>query len=60
MKYPVLIVTYARPEGLRRIIEAAQEAGVTRFYVAIDGPRNKETEASQQIIHKFYLFGSTL
>ena len=51
MKYPVLIVTYARPEGLRRIIEAAQEAGVTRFYVAIDGPRNKEIEASQQVMH---------
>ncbi len=53
MKYPVLIVTYARPEGLRRIIEVALKAGVTQFYVAIDGPRNKEIEASQQVMHEY-------
>ena len=50
--YPVLIVTYARPEGLERILKSAIEAGITVFYVAIDGPRNKEIADFQSEMSK--------
>ena len=55
--YPVLIITYARPEGLERILKSAIDAGVTVFYVAIDGPRNKEIAECQldmsKLLQKF-------
>ena len=38
--YPVLIVTYARPQGPKRLLEISYQSGVRDFYVAIDGPKN--------------------
>ena len=45
--YPVLIVTYARPEGLRKILEISSSAGARDIYVAIDGPKDELTASKQ-------------
>jgi len=63
IKYPLLIITYARPEGLSRIIDSAIKSGVTVFYVAIDGPRNIEIATSQKFMHSLlekYAFDSKI
>lgn len=39
--YPVLIVTFARLDGLERLVSSGLAAGIRDFYVAIDGPRNE-------------------
>lgn len=36
---PALIIAYARPEGVKSLIESCIENGVKRIYVAIDGPK---------------------
>ena len=46
--FPVLIVTYARPIGLTRLLEVSHASGVRDIYVAIDGPKN-EVVASKQV-----------
>lgn len=42
-----LIVTYARLDGVLNLIESLRNSGVLRIYVAIDGPRNSQTEEIQ-------------
>ena len=37
---PVLIITYARPDGLASILKTLEELGPRRVYIAIDGPKN--------------------
>ena len=37
---PLLIIAFARPDGVRRILEIAIKAGVAEIYVSVDGPRN--------------------
>jgi len=54
MTSPVLIVTYARSSGLIRLLESCASAGVKRFYVAIDGPRN-QLSLDEQALMKNYL-----
>lgn len=39
---PVLIVGFRRYENLRRILQICDNAGVTRIYVTLDGPRSEE------------------
>lgn len=46
--FPVLIVAYARPEGLRKLLEISYASGIRNIYVAIDGPKNEEV-ANRQI-----------
>lgn len=41
---PVLIVGFRRYENLRKILQICDNAGVTRIYVTLDGPRSKEDE----------------
>jgi hypothetical protein len=53
--FPVLIISYARPEGLERIINSALLAGITNFYIAIDGPKNFEIAQSQVLMEEFLL-----
>jgi hypothetical protein len=36
----VLVVAYLRPDNLRRILEISQSAGVTKFFISVDFPRN--------------------
>ncbi len=38
---PLLIIAFARPDGVRRILEIAIESGVSRIYISMDGPRDK-------------------
>jgi hypothetical protein len=44
---PVLIVTYARPQGLKNLLELSVNSGVKNFYVAIDGPKNSQVRNLQ-------------
>ena len=44
---PVLIVTYARPQGLKNLLELSMNSGVKNFYVAIDGPKNSRVQYLQ-------------
>ncbi len=44
---PVLIITYARPQGLKNLLELSLNSGVNRFYVAIDGPKNSQVQNLQ-------------
>lgn len=37
---PLLIIAFARPEGVRRIIDLAITYGVSKIFVSTDGPRN--------------------
>jgi len=53
MKPPVLIVTYARSAGLIRLLEECAGAGITKFYVAIDGPRTDLALDQQRIMREF-------
>ncbi len=46
--FPLLIVTYARPEGVKRLLEASFSSGCREIYVAIDGPKNEEVALKQQ------------
>jgi hypothetical protein len=46
--FPVLIVTFARPEGLKKLLEVSYASGAREIYVAIDGPKN-EVVAIQQV-----------
>lgn len=49
---PVLIIAYARAEGVRNLIEASIGNNVNRIYVAIDGPKNDKTAEKQEEIMK--------
>jgi hypothetical protein len=53
MKPPVLIVTYARSGGLIRLLEDCASAGITKFYVAVDGPRSDLVLDQQRIMREF-------
>lgn len=44
---PVLIITYARPDGLASILKTLEELGPRRVYIAIDGPKNLEIKELQ-------------
>ena len=52
--YPALIVAFARQDGLERLVAAGLEAGITKFYIAIDGPKN-HTHRETQSRMKTYL-----
>lgn len=51
--YPALIITFAREDGLERLVMAALNAGVEKFYIAIDGCRNDLHRESQLRMHSF-------
>jgi hypothetical protein len=51
--YPALIVTFAREEGLQRLICAGIDSGIKRFYIAIDGPRTDEHRSTQKRMHDY-------
>lgn len=48
--FPVLIVTYARPEGVKRLLETSYASGAREIYIAIDGPRNDAVATKQLAI----------
>lgn len=50
--YPVLIISYARPEGVRSLIESCIANNVTDIYVAIDGPKSEGLKSRQDEIVK--------
>jgi hypothetical protein len=45
-----LIITFARPDGVQRLLKAGIDAGVETFFVAIDGPRTAEHSLLQNRI----------
>jgi hypothetical protein len=51
--YPALIVAFAREDGLERLVKIGINAGVKKFYVAIDGPKNDLHKASQIRMHSY-------
>jgi hypothetical protein len=51
--YPALIVAFAREDGLERLVTIGITAGVKKFYVAIDGPKNEFHRASQSRMHSY-------
>lgn len=53
--YPALIIVFARPDGLERLIKIGIESGVKKFYVAIDGPRTAEHRLSQIKIREYLI-----
>jgi hypothetical protein len=44
---PVLILGYMRFEGILRNLEACQKAGVSRVYLALDGPKDFDSQEFQ-------------
>ena len=48
--YPALIIAYARPDGVRNLIQSCVANEVTNIYVAIDGPKSKEMKLKQDEI----------
>jgi len=48
--YPVLIISYARPEGVRSLIQTCVNNEVTNIYVAIDGPKSDDMKSRQDQI----------
>lgn len=38
--YPALIITYARPDGVSRLLDICHSVGLRKVYIAIDGPSN--------------------
>ncbi len=48
--YPALIITFARPEGLLRLLNIGIDSGVKKFYVAVDGPRTEKQHELQREI----------
>lgn len=50
--FPVLIVAYARPEGVKRLLEVSYSSGSSEIYVAIDGPKNEAVATKQQTTMK--------
>ena len=53
--YPALIITFARPDGLERLIKIGIDSGVKKFYVAIDGPRTAEHRVTQEKIREYLI-----
>lgn len=47
---PALIIAYARPNGVRSLIESCIKNGVIRIYVAIDGPKENTSVNRQKEI----------
>jgi len=47
---PVLIVAYSRPEGISYLLRILETVGVTRVYIAIDGPKNLKDKNIQESI----------
>jgi hypothetical protein len=45
--YPALIISYARPEGVRDLIESCVSNGVTEIFIAIDGPKSDALRSRQ-------------
>jgi hypothetical protein len=45
--FPVLILGYMRFEGILRNLQACQKAGISRVYLAMDGPRDSEAKELQ-------------
>lgn len=50
--HAALIVAYARPEGVERLLKRCRESGVTRIYIAIDGPKSETVNSIQSKILK--------
>ena len=48
--YPALIIAYARPDGVRNLIQSCVTNEVTNIYVAIDGPKSEEMKFKQDQI----------
>lgn len=48
--YPVLIISYARPDGVRNLIQSCIVNNVTDIYIAIDGPKSEEMKIRQDQI----------
>lgn len=46
--FPVLIVTYARPDGVKRLLELSYSSGSREIYVAIDGAKDEVTARKQR------------
>ncbi len=51
--YPALIISFARKEGLERLVTASLNAGIKKIYVAIDGPKNDIHLAVQSKMRSF-------
>lgn len=63
--YPVLIISYARPDGVRSLIESCIANNVTNIYVAIDGPKSEGLKSRQdeivEVVNSFaHISGLTL
>jgi len=40
----VLVIAYLRPDNLRQILEISRSAGVTKFFISVDFPRNASVD----------------
>lgn len=45
--HPALIIAYARPDGIKTLLNCCREIGITRIYIAIDGPKSESVEIIQ-------------
>jgi hypothetical protein len=54
---PVLILGYLRLDGVLECLEACDQVGIRKIYIALDGPKDSKSEALQQEgIDKIYRF----
>ena len=48
--FPALIISYARPEGVRKIIQNCIDNNVPDIYVAVDGPKTEDVRIKHKEI----------
>jgi hypothetical protein len=54
---PVLILGYMRFDGILRCLEACEQAGIRKVYLALDGPKDSKSEIIQnEGLSKIYSF----
>lgn len=46
----VLIISYARPGGVRRLLESCLESSIDKVFISLDGPGNPQTNSLQESI----------
>jgi hypothetical protein len=55
--FPVLILGYMRFDGILRNLEACQKAGISRIYLAVDGPKDfASRELQNNELHRIRAF----
>jgi hypothetical protein len=48
---PILLILHVRSGNLEKQLMILKQAGISKIYVSIDGPRNEADQANQELLH---------